>query len=116
MSQTDVCLTPRRALGRAVCVWVDHLSVPHRVRGVGRNAGSPLLTVVGEGGQAVPFARVNTHLQVGVRVKEHPLLQTHRSDICTDNSQASVKHKTHLRTCTAPGRRTDTPGRVLSCF
>ena len=57
-----------------VCVCAD-LAVPHRVGGVGDDGGSSFLAVVGEFGEAAPFSRLDGHLQVGVRVKEHARLQ-----------------------------------------
>lgn len=59
-----------------------YLSVPHRVSGVGYDGASSLLAVVGERREAVSLAWLDTHLQIGVRIKKHALLQTLSPDIC----------------------------------
>lgn len=66
--------------------WRSHrthtdLSVPRGVGGVEDDGGAPLLTLVGELGEASPPAGLDGHLQVGVGVEEHPLLQSHGSDV-----------------------------------
>ena len=67
-----------------MCVCAD-LSVPLRVGGVGDDGGASLLAVVGELGEAAPLPRLDGHLQVGVGVEEHALLQTHRPDVYSGN-------------------------------
>lgn len=57
------------------------LPVPHRVGGVGYDGGASLLAVVGELGEAAPLPGLNGHLQVGVGVEEHALLQARRPDV-----------------------------------
>ena len=66
-----------------VCVCVPHLSVPDRVGGVGDDGGATFLSVVCERRQAPPPAWLDGHLQVRVRVEEHALLQTQRTQVCT---------------------------------
>lgn len=63
-----------------VCVCAD-LPVPHRVGGVGFDGGASLLAVVGELGEAAPLPGLDGHLQVGVGVEEHALLQPHCPDV-----------------------------------
>lgn len=55
--------------------------MPHRAGGVGYDGGASLLAVVGELGEAAPLPGLNRHLQVGVRVKKHALLQTHGPNV-----------------------------------
>lgn len=57
------------------------LSVPNRVDGVGNDRRAPFLSMVSELWEASPLPRMYGHLQVGVGVEEHPLLQAHRSYI-----------------------------------
>lgn len=57
------------------------LSLPDGVDGVADNAGSLLLTVVGESREDAVLSRVDGDLQIWIRIKEHPLLQTHCLDI-----------------------------------
>lgn len=63
-----------------VCVCA-HLAMPHRVGGVGDDGGAPLLAVVGELWKATSLPRLDGHLQVGVRVEEHALLQAHGPEV-----------------------------------
>lgn len=57
-----------------VCVY---LCVPLWVDSVADDTGAFLLAVVRQGGEDAVLPRLDGELQVGVRVKEHPLLQTH---------------------------------------
>lgn len=68
------------------------LPVPHWVGGVGYDGGASLLAVVGELGEAAPLPRLNGHLQVGVGVEEHALLQARRPDVWwwMENTQSSA--------------------------
>ena len=61
--------------------------MPHGVGGVGDDGGAPLLAVVTEGGEHTPLPRVDGHLQVGVRVEEHPLFQTRGPEIWHNKRQ-----------------------------
>lgn len=63
-----------------VCVSAD-LPMPHRVDGVGYDGGAPLLAMVGELWEAAPLPGPDGHLQVGVGVEEHALLQAHSPDV-----------------------------------
>lgn len=64
----------------SLCVCAD-LPVPHRVDGVGYDGGASLLAVVGELGEAAPLPWLDGHLQIGVGVEEHALLQARRLDV-----------------------------------
>ena len=61
--------------------------MPDRVGGVGDDGGAPLLAVVTECGEHASLPRVDGHLQVWVRVEEHPLLQTGGSEIWLNKGQ-----------------------------
>lgn len=63
--------------------------MPHRVGGVGYDGGSSLLAVVSEGREATSLSRLDAHLQIRVRIKEHTLLQPLSTDIC----KTSYTHK-----------------------
>lgn len=63
-----------------VCVRAD-LCVPHRVGGVGCDGGASLLAMMGELGEAAPLPGLDGHLQVGVGVEEHALLQARGPDV-----------------------------------
>lgn len=74
-----------------MCVSAD-LPMPHRVNGVGYDGGASLLAVVGEVGEAAPLPGVDGHLQIGVRVEEHALLQAHRPDVLSkEHTFISIK-------------------------
>jgi hypothetical protein len=68
-------------------MYIDHLSAPLRVGGIGDDGGASLLSVVAEGGEATSLPRVDGHLQVGIRVEEHTLLQPHRVHIYTEDDR-----------------------------
>lgn len=48
--------------------------MPNGVGGVADDGGPPLLPVVGTGGEAALLPGLDGHLQVRVRVEEHPFL------------------------------------------
>ena len=65
--------------------------MPLRVGGVGDDGGASLLSMVAEGGEAAPLPRVDGHLQVGIRVEEHSLLQPHRTHIYTEEDYHHIR-------------------------
>lgn len=56
--------------------------MPGGVDGVSNDGRPPLLSVVAEDGEDAPLPRVDGHLQVGVWIKKHALLQADSSQIC----------------------------------
>lgn len=56
--------------------------MPGGVNGVSNDGRPPLLPVVAKDGEDAPLPRVDGHLQVGVRIKKHALLQADSSQIC----------------------------------
>lgn len=59
-------------VGECVCAY---LPVPHRIDGVSYDGGAPLLAMVGELGKPASLPGLDGHLQVGVWIEEHALLQ-----------------------------------------
>lgn len=58
-----------------------HLGLPDGVHGVAYDLGSPLLSMVREGGEDAVLPRLNGNLQIRVWVEKHPFLQPHGLEI-----------------------------------
>jgi len=62
--------------------------VPDGVGGVSDDGRASLLAMVAEGGEHASLPGVDGHLQVGVGVEEHALLQAHRVEVFTGGQNA----------------------------